>query len=69
MGGGSVLECIIVNGIPVCYWSGQNILLCFEKVEFMTELLYWIALDCTGVSNTVGGVCVFFLLLKHYFFS
>ena len=27
----------------------------FVKVEFMAELLYWIALDCTGVPNKVAG--------------
>ncbi len=28
------------------------------KVEFMAELLYWIALDCTGGFNVVAGQCI-----------
>ena len=25
----------------------------------MSELLYWIALDCTGVPNEVAGECIY----------
>ncbi len=30
----------------------------FVKVEFIAELLYWIALDCIGVPNKVATDCV-----------
>lgn len=35
-----------------------------HKVKFMAELLYWIALDCTGIPNEVGGECM--LIGKSY---
>ena len=31
----------------------------FVNIEFMAELLYWIALDCTGVPNEVVGECIY----------
>ncbi len=50
VGGGGVLECIILKG-------GFNILFSPFTSMIGPGLLYWITLDCTGVLNVVAGGC------------
>lgn len=41
--------------------------MCFVKVELMSGLLYWIAVDYTGILDKVLGDCVMIDFLDYWF--
>ncbi len=44
---------------PLWECHQKTIIIFIIKVDFMSELLYWITLDCTGVPDEVDTECIF----------